>query len=195
MKIINTKKKNFGKKSKKMKIILSAHFDLAKPVKYIKLDKNNMNGLVDNFAGVFASYQASRKTGVDLYLTNSEEVNLGGAISVAKKIKNEKILVIVVDTCTNIEKGKDAYIGNAYNFSTDELKNKFSKIIHFRDGYFEPTEDETAIYGDDNNIPCFFFGIPIDKNYHDLNNQISHDKIDKSSDVLADVINFLDKKA
>src|SRR5688500_5379027 len=109
-----------------MKIVLSAHFDLAKPVKYIKLDKLNMTGLIDNFAGVFAAYKASRETGAELYLTNFEEKNLGGAVEVAKNIKKEKVIVIVVDTCTDKIGTKKAYIGNAYNFSMDSLKKKFA---------------------------------------------------------------------
>ena len=36
-----------------MKIILSAHIDLARPVMAIKLDNKNLFGLVDNLAGVF----------------------------------------------------------------------------------------------------------------------------------------------
>ncbi len=47
-----------------MKIVLSAHFDLARPVMSIKMDDKHLLGLVDNFAGVFVSYQASRKAGV-----------------------------------------------------------------------------------------------------------------------------------
>ncbi len=174
-----------------MKIIISAHFDLAKPVKYIKLDKQGMTGLIDNFAGVFAAYKASRETGVDLYLTNFEEVNLGGAIEVAKDIKKEKAIVIVVDTCTDEVGNKKAYIGNAYNFSTDLLKKKFAKSIYFRDGYFEPTEDETAIYGWDDKLPCFFFGVPINGNYHDVDNKISHKTIEEASDTLIQVIKYL----
>lgn len=176
-----------------MKVIISSHFDLAKPVKYIKLDKLNMTGLIDNFAGLFAAYKASRETGVELYLTNFEEKNLGGAIAVAKKIKKEKAVVIVVDACTDKVGDKKAYIGNVYNFSIDSLKKKFAKDIYFRDGYFEPTEDETAIYGWDNKIPCFFFGIPISGNYHDVDNKISNKRIDEVSSLLTEVINFIQK--
>jgi len=174
-----------------MKVILSAHFDLAKPVKYIKSDKNEMTGLIDNMPGVFAAYKASRETGVDLYLTNFEEKNLGGAIAVAKDIKKEKAVVIVVDVCTDKVGTKKAYIGNAYNFPTDSLKKKFGKEIFFRDGYFEPTEDETAIYGWDNKMPSFFFGIPINGNYHDTDNKISHKTIDEVESILVKVVNFI----
>jgi hypothetical protein len=176
-----------------MKVIISSHFDLAKPVKYIKSDRSGITGLIDNFAGVFVAYKASRETGVDLYLTNFEEKNLGGAITVAKNIKKEKAVVIVVDTCTDDVGDKKAYIGNVYNFSVDPLKKKFAKDIYFRDGYFEPTEDETAIYGWDNKIPCFFFGVPIDGNYHDVDNKISNKKIDEVSSLLTEVINFIQK--
>jgi len=44
-----------------MKIVLSAHMDLARPVMSIKMDDKNLLGLVDNFAGVFASYQLPEK--------------------------------------------------------------------------------------------------------------------------------------
>lgn len=173
-----------------MKIILSAHFDINKPVKYIKIDSQKMTGLIDNFAGVFAAYQASRNTGVDLYLTNFEEINLGGAIALAKDLKDEKLLVIVVDTCTDAN-DKSAYIGNVYNFDVGLLKKKFSQDVYFKDGLYEPTEDETAIYGEDCHFPTFFFGIPISGDYHDLDNKIPLETIDKSAKVLTDVINFL----
>ncbi|MEK7526102.1 MAG: hypothetical protein AAB546_01335, partial [Patescibacteria group bacterium] len=116
-----------------MKIILSAHFDLAKPVKFIHLDNHNLNGLVDNFAGVFVAYQAARKTNTEVYLTNFEEKDLGGAASVAKKLKAEDVLIIVVDTCTDA-KNKKAYIGNAYYVDTQKMKKKFAKDILFKDG-------------------------------------------------------------
>jgi len=173
-----------------MKIILSAHFDLNKPVKYIKIDSQKMTGLIDNFAGVFTAYQASRNTGVDLYLTNFEEINLGGAIALAKDLKDEKLLVIVVDTCTDVG-DKDAYLGNVYNFDVSPLKKKFSKYINFKDEFVDPTEDETAIYGWDYHFPTFYFGIPISGNYHDVDNKISLEMIDKSARILTDVINFL----
>lgn len=176
-----------------MKVIISAHFDLAKPVKYIKLDKENMTGLIDNFPGVFAAYKALRETGADLYLTNFEEKNLGGAIAVAKEIKKEKAVVIVVDVCTDKVGTKKAYIGNAYNFTTTPLKKKFAKEIYFRDGYFEPTEDETAIYGWDSKLPCFFFGIPINGDYHDTDNQISNKNIDAATSILIKVISYIQK--
>jgi hypothetical protein len=66
-----------------MKIILSAHMDLARPVMSIKMDSKNLLGLVDNFAGLFASYQASRKTGATVHFTNYEELDYDGADAVA----------------------------------------------------------------------------------------------------------------
>jgi hypothetical protein len=176
-----------------MKGIISSHFDIAKPVKFIKVDKEGMTGIVDNFAGVFAAYKASRKTGVELYLTNFEEKNLGGASAVSKIIKKEKAVVIVVDVCTDDVKGKKAYIGNAYNFPTEGLKKKFGKDIFFRDGYFEPTEDETAIYGWEDKMTSFFFGLPIKGKYHDTDNKISNKVIDEASDLLIKVINHIQK--
>jgi hypothetical protein len=62
-----------------MKIIISAHMDLARPVMSIQMDDKNLSGLVDNFAGVFASYQASRKTGITVHFTNYEELDYDGA--------------------------------------------------------------------------------------------------------------------
>lgn len=176
-----------------MKIILSAHFDLNKPVKYIRLDNKKMYGLVDNFAGVFAAYEASRKTGVELYLTNFEEVNLAGAIKVAKDIKKqEDIIVIVVDTCLDA-KDKKAYIGNAYYLDTQPLKEKFKEDILFKDGFYEPTEDETAAYGWDLKIPCLFFGIPITGGYHITNNEVKLTTIDEATKTLIEVITWIQK--
>lgn len=178
-----------------MKVILSSHFDIAKPVKYVKVDKQGIVGLVDNFPGIFAAYKASRETGADLYLTNFEEKNLGGAVAVSKKIKKEKAVVIVVDVCTDDTKGKKAYIGNVYNFPIDKLKKEFGKDIFFRDGYFEPTEDETAIYGWDCKLPSFFFGLPIKGDYHDTDNTISNKDIDAFTSLLIKVINFISQKS
>jgi putative aminopeptidase FrvX len=175
-----------------MKIVISAHFDLAKPVKYLHLDSNNLNGLVDNFAGVFVSYQASRKTNVELYLTNFEEKDLGGAVKVVKDLKGQDVLVIVVDTCTDAQ-NKKGYVGNAYGIDTQKMKKKFSKDILFKDGYFEPTEDETAIYGQDFNFPCFYFGVPINGNYHDTNNKVALKTIDEATKTLINLIKWLKK--
>lgn len=69
-----------------MQIVLSAHFDFAKPVPFIKLEKGKLLGLIDNFAGVFVAYQAARKTGVPLYLTNFEETGMKGARKVARNL-------------------------------------------------------------------------------------------------------------
>jgi hypothetical protein len=44
-----------------MQIVLSAHFDIAKPVPYITLENGKLQGLIDNFAGVFVAYEASKK--------------------------------------------------------------------------------------------------------------------------------------
>ena len=129
-----------------MNIILSAHFDLAHPVPFIKLEEGKIKGLVDNFAGVFAAYQAHRKTEVPLYLTNFEEnASFKGAMKVASKLDKENTLVIVVDTTkeTDFPPDKQTLILNAYNFDTAILKEKFGERIHFMDGYFEQTEDET----------------------------------------------------
>ena len=44
-----------------MNVVISAHMDLARPAMFIKMDEKNLLGLVDNFAGVFASYSVSGK--------------------------------------------------------------------------------------------------------------------------------------
>ncbi len=173
-----------------MKIVLSAHIDLNKPVKYIKVDDKEITGLVDNFAGVFAAYQAAKKTGLELFLTNFEEVNLGGANQVAKDLQDKDSLIIVVDTCTDA-KDKKAYIGNPYYIDTAPLKKEFGEEVFFMDGFFEPKEDETAAYGWDNQYPTFFFGIPVTGEYHDVNNKVSLKTIDEAEEVLVKVINWI----
>ncbi len=72
-----------------MQIVLSAHFDIAKPVPFINLADGTMQGLVDNFAGVFAAWEVHQKTGVPLSLTNFEETGMGGAREVAKQLLAE----------------------------------------------------------------------------------------------------------
>lgn len=149
-----------------------------------------MSGLIDNFAGVFAAYKAAKETGIPLYLTNFEEVNLGGANQVAKDNKDKDSLMIVVDTCTDAQ-DKKAYIGNAYYVDTRPLKEEFEKEIFFMDGFYEPKEDETAAYGWDSQYPTFFFGIPMNGQYHDLNNKLSLKSIDEATEVLIKVINWI----
>jgi hypothetical protein len=53
-----------------MNIVISAHFDLARPVMSIKMDNEKLLGLVDNFAGLFVAYQVSHKIGTTVYYTN-----------------------------------------------------------------------------------------------------------------------------
>lgn len=168
------------------------------------MDAENLLGLVDNFAGVFVSYQAGRKTGVPVYFTNYEELEYDGAEDVAKAL-NKDTIVVVVDTTLDAE-DKSAYIGNAYGFSTEPLKQVFSDRIFFKDGLFEEAEDETIIYGGKYGLKTFYFGVPIPnphmgvKNpfpkpdaYHTTDNKVSLDAIDKASDVLVDLIEWFSK--
>ncbi|MBI1982137.1 MAG: hypothetical protein HYY87_01310 [Candidatus Levybacteria bacterium] len=187
-----------------MKLVISAHFDLARPVMSINMDDKNLLGLVDNFAGVFVAYQASRKTGIPVYFTNYEELEFDGAQEVAKSL-NKDTLVIVVDT-TMDAKDKATYIGNVYGFSTAKLKKLFSDRVFFKDGMFEETEDETIIYGGKYGLKTFYFGVPIPnpyagiKNpfpkpdaYHITDNKISLKTIDKATTILVELIDWLSK--
>lgn len=171
-----------------MQIVLSAHFDVAKPVPYIELSDSKLRGLIDNFAGVFVAYEVAKKTGIPLYLTNFEESGMRGAREVAKKLKKET-LVIVVDT-TRDAGIKSAYIGNVYNL---KLPKKLPKDIFIMPGYFEETEDETWVYGHKFGLPCFYFGVPIKKAYHATNNVIGTRTLDKATKVLLGVLQALNR--
>jgi putative aminopeptidase FrvX len=181
-----------------MKVVISAHMDLARPAMYIKLDEKDLLGLVDNFAGVFASYQASRKLGTPVYFTNYEELDYDGADAVAKTLDKDT-LVIVVDTIleSNI-KGKSVSLTNAYGidkYDLDQLREKFEDKIHFIDGLFEEKEDETWIYGHKYGLKTFYFGVPIPGTYyHNTENQVTLDVIDKTVEILTEVINWFNKK-
>lgn len=168
--------------------------DLARPVMSIKMDNKNLLGLVDNFAGVFAAYQASKKTGIDVYYTNFEELEFDGAESVAKSLNKDNTLVIVVDTTTEPTNGKEGYIGNLYGIDVEQLKKQFSNRIRIREDYFEATEDETIMFGKKYDFKTFFYGITIKPKYHDTNNKISLVEIDKATDVLVDLINWYKTK-
>jgi hypothetical protein len=176
-----------------MRIVISTHFDLARPVMSIKLDSEKLSGLVDNFAGVFASYQASRKTGVEVYFTNYEELEYDGANDVAAKLDKENTIVIVVDTIKASDaRGFPASIANVYRIDMTELKSKLSDRINFIDKPFEPTEDETWMYGKTHGLKTLYFGVPISgENYHATDNDALLSQIDKASEILIDVINIL----
>lgn len=175
-----------------MNIVLSAHFDLARPVMSIKLDSEKLSGLVDNFAGVFVAYQTSRKTGVPVYFTNYEELEYDGAIDVAKNLDKADTLVIVIDNIKASDiHGKNVSIANVYGFDTTKLKETFQDNVHFIDGSFEETEDETWIYGNKFGLKTFYFGIPIPKEYHGTDNEVSVQTIDTATDILVNVIRFL----
>ncbi|MDO8503522.1 MAG: hypothetical protein Q7S60_02425 [bacterium] len=175
-----------------MKIIISAHFDVARPVMSILMDKQKISGLIDNLAGLFAAYEAGRKTGVPVYFTNFEEMGYEGAKSVAKGLDKKDTLVIVVDTCTDV-KGKAAYIGNAYHLKTGGLKKEFKGKILFKDGLFEEDMDETYVYGGKAGLKTFFFGIPISGEYHDTDNEVALKTVDRSAEVLIHVIQWLQR--
>ncbi len=176
-----------------MKILLSAHMDLARPVMSIKMDDKNLLGLVDNFAGVFAAYQASRKTGVLVEYTNFEELEFDGAEAVAHSLDKDT-LVIVVDTTTEPTNGKEGYIGNLYGIDIEELKSRFGNRIRIQEDYFEATEDETIIYGKKFGFKTFYYGITIRPEYHDPDNSISLAEIDTAARVLVDLINWYKAK-
>lgn len=172
-----------------MEVVISTHFDLAHPVMFIKLDQVKLSGLVDNFAGIFTAYAASRKTQAPLYLTNYEEIDYDGAIEVAKEL-DKNMVVIVVDTVTNIQ-NHDAFIGNVYNLNVKPFVEKFPERVSFKEGYFEETEDETFIYGKKNGFKTLYFGVPIPNGYHDVDNFVAIEQIDRSTAVLIDLINWL----
>jgi len=176
-----------------MKIAISAHIDIARPVMSINLDDKKLSGLIDNFAGVFVSYQTSRKTKVPVYFTNYEELDYDGAQAVAKAIDKDT-LVIVVDTILQKDvKNKKASIANAYGIGYEwpALKKKFKNKIHFIDGLFEETEDETWIYGNKNKLKTFYFGVPIPGNYyHSTQLEIGLETIDEVTQILTEVIEW-----
>ncbi len=176
-----------------MEILLSAHMDLARPVMSIKMDNKSLLGLVDNFAGVFASYQASRKIGVPVEYTNFEELEFDGAEAIARTLDKDT-LVIVVDTTTESTNGKEGYIGNLYGINIEALKKEFGNRIRIREDYFEATEDETIIYGKKYGFKTFYYGITIRPNYHDPDNSITLSEIDRASNVLVDLIKWYKKK-
>lgn len=176
-----------------MKILLSAHMDLAHPVMSIKMDDKNLLGLIDNFAGVFAAYQASRQIGVTVEFTNFEELEFDGAEAVARTLDKDT-LVIVVDTTTEQLEGKEGYIGNLYGVDVEALKSKFGDRIRIREDYFEATEDETIIFGKRHGLKTFYYGIHIRPNYHDIDNAITLEEIDKATKVLVDIIQWYQKK-
>lgn len=176
-----------------MKVLLSAHMDLARPVMSIRMDDKSLFGLVDNFAGVFAAYQASRKTGVTVEYTNFEELEFDGAEAVARSLSKDT-LIIVVDTTTEPTDGKEGYIGNLYGIDVEELKKEFGKRIRIREEYFEPKEDETIMYGKKYGLKTFYYGITIRPEYHDPDNSITLAEIDKASKVLVDLVNWYKTK-
>jgi len=180
-----------------MKIVISAHMDLARPTMSINLDDKKLSGLLDNFAGVFVSYQASRKTGVPVHFTNYEELDYDGAEFVAKSIDKDT-LVIVVDTILEKDiNGKQASITNAYGLDSEwkDLKEMFKEKMHFIDGLFEETEDETWIYGNKHKLKTFYFGVPIPGTYyHSTELEIGLDAIDKITELLVEVIGWFQQQ-
>ncbi len=176
-----------------MNIVISAHFDVARPVMSIKLSHEKLEGLVDNFAGVFVAYQASRKTGAEVFFTNFEELEYDGAQDVASKLNKDETIVIVVDTIKNSDaKGYPASIANVYGLDMKAMKEKFKDRIDFIDKPFEETEDETWIYGKKFGFKTFYFGVPISgNNYHATDNHVELKAVDKSTEILSEVINFL----
>lgn len=176
-----------------MKVVISAHMDIARPTMSINLDDKKLSGLLDNFAGVFVSYQTSRKTGTSVYFTNYEELDYDGADAVAKTIEKDT-LVIVVDTILEKDiNGKKVSITNSYGIDPQwaELKEKFGDKIHFIDGLFEETEDETWIYGNKYKLKTFYFGVPIPGTYyHSTELEMGLDVIDGVTEILTEVVKW-----
>ena len=174
-----------------MKVVISTHFDIAHPVMFIKMGENKLNGLVDNFAGVFTSYTAGRNKNIPVYFTNYEELDYDGAIDVATKIDKETF-VIVVDTVKETDlHGETASIANIYNFDINLIKQKLSGKVYYFDTPFEPKEDETFIYGQRFHFKTLYFGIPTPGDYHDINNYCSLEKIDAATKLLEELIEII----
>ena len=177
-----------------MNIVISAHFDLARPVMSIKMDNQKLLGLVDNFAGLFVAYQVSRKIGTTVYFTNYEELEYDGAIDVAKSLDKSNTFIIVIDTILEEDiKGKMVSITNAYGFETKALKKAFKDKVYFIDGYFEEEEDETYIYGEEFKFKTFYLGIPIPEDYHATDNSILLSNIDRATEITIEIIEWLEK--
>ena len=158
------------------------------------MDQQKLLGLVDNFAGLFVAYQVSRQTGKTVYYTNYEELEFDGAISVAKSLERPDTLVIVIDTILEREiKGKAVSITNVYGFDPKPLKRAFKDKVHFIDGYFEETEDETYIYGRKYKFHTFYLGIPIPKDYHVTDNSILLSKMDRATEITVEIIQWLEE--
>lgn len=180
-----------------MRVVLSAHFDIARPVMSIKIDDKNLLGLVDNFAGVFVSYQASRKTGVPVHFTNYEELDYDGADAVAKSLDKDTIAFVIDTILERHIHGKSASITNAYGLDKywNEMKEKFGSNIHFIDGLFEQTEDETWIYGHKYKLKTFYFGVPIPGDYyHSTELTVSLKTIDNVTNIIIDLIKYFQNK-
>ena len=180
-----------------MNIVISAHFNVARPIMSMKLDEGKLLGLVDNFAGVFVAYQVHRKIGTPVYLTNYEELDYRGAIDVARRLDKKHTLVIVVDTIlkSDVPSRKIASITNMYHLDNKEMKAQLGDKIHFIDGFFEKKEDETWIYGKKFGMKAFYFGVPIPKDYHVTNNSIELQTIDGVAEALINVIEWYQEKS
>jgi putative aminopeptidase FrvX len=178
-----------------MNIVISAHFDLARPVMFIKMDNQKLLGLVDNFAGLFVAYQVSRKIGTTVYYTNYEELDYDGAIDVAKSLDKSNTFVVVIDTIQENEtkKGKQVSIANAYGINRKELKKKFKKEVDFIGGNSGYDENETYIYGKKYGFKTFYLGIPIPKKYHATDNSVLLANIDRATKITVEIIKLLEK--
>jgi len=180
-----------------MNIILSAHMDLARPVMSIKMDRTHLSGLVDNFAGVFTAYQVSRKKGTTVHFTNYEELDYDGADAVAKSLDSDTLVIVVDTILASDSKGKKASIANAYGIDNHwkEMKEEFEDDIHFIDGLFEETEDETWIYGQRYTLKTFYFGIPIPGDYyHSTELAVGLHQIDAAAETLQRVVEYFQKR-
>ncbi|NTU46146.1 hypothetical protein HGA88_00820 [Candidatus Roizmanbacteria bacterium] len=175
-----------------MNVVLSTHFDLARPVMFMELQNQMLCGLIDNFAGVFVSYEVHKRTDAPVYLTNFEELEFDGADTVAQKLEKDTI-VIVVDTITRSDMSAQsiATLTNQYGLERFKLKESFGEKLHFIDGLFEEKEDETWIYGHKYHLPTCYFGIPIQNNYHDTDNIISLQSLSVATEELVHLVEYL----
>ncbi|MBU3979162.1 hypothetical protein KJ980_01970 [Patescibacteria group bacterium] len=111
---------------------------------------------------------------------------------------DKNTIVFVVDTILEKDiKGKSASITNAYGLEPywNEMKEKFGDNIHFMNGLFEQTEDETWIYGHKYKLKTFYLGVPIPGDYyHSTELKVNLKTIDRTTDIIVDLIKYFQSK-
>lgn len=181
-----------------MKIIISCHCDTVFTQPYCVCKEGIVEGANDNFSSIMAISRTLddpvwKEPGIELQLTEDEEMYMDGAKAIARKNNPKDTLIIVMEVTERKVRKGNFTIENVHEIKTSEIKKalvNFSKKYRLiKDG----TESEAWLYAEQG-FSVLEIDIPVSGGLHSLNSKSKiEDHAVVSKAVVALIYYFKDK--